>query len=241
MVSIDVEGNHTVAPLGPTEGAVTAPAWSPTGESVAYIAEGGASQGRTLRLLNVSGGPSAEVAAPLEGGFIVDFAWMPDGVSLLFTEGGQRGGAVTGVDLWRVNADGSGRALIASAGTVAPVARIAKERPSPDGQSVAYIALVPGQVEPQVDSLWVRDLASRAGFRVDLPPVRAVDRLWWTDRGLLVLTTTQSAAAHPGTAQLLRVDRDGTVETLWTAPIPRGTPVAGTPVVGTPVATPIDG
>jgi Tol biopolymer transport system component len=241
MVSIDVEGNHAVAPLGPTEGVVTAPAWSPTGESVAYIAESSASQGRTLRLLNVSGGSSAEVAAPLEGGFIVDFAWMPDGVSLLFTEGGQRGGAVTGVDLWRVNADGSGRALIASAGTVAPVARITKERPSPDGQSVAYIALVPGQIEPQVDSLWVRDLASRAGFRVDLPSVRAVDRLWWTDRGLLVLTTTQSAAAHPGTAQLLRVDRDGTVETLWTAPIPRGTPVAGTPVVGTPVATPIDG
>jgi hypothetical protein len=208
---------------------------------VAYIAESPASQGRSLRLLKVSGGPSAEIAAPLEGGFIVDFAWMPDGISLLFTEGGQRGGAVTGVDLWRVAADGSGRALVASAGTVAPVARITKERPSPDGQSVAYIALIPGQNGPQVDSLWVRDLASRAGFRVELPPVGTVDRIWWTDRGLLVLATTQSAAMHPSIAQLLRVNRDATVETLWTAPIPRGTPVAGTPAAGTPAATPVGG
>jgi len=241
MISIDVQGTHTVTPLGPTEGTAISPAWSPTGESVAYIAESPASQGRSLRLLKVSGGPSAEIAAPLEGGFIVDFAWMPDGISLLFTEGGQRGGAVTGVDLWRVAADGSGRALVASAGTVAPVARITKERPSPDGQSVAYIALIPGQSGPQVDSLWVRDLASRAGFRVELPPVGTIDRMWWTDRGLLVLATTQSAAVHPSTAQLLRVNRDATVETLWTAPVPRGTPLAGTPAAGTPAATPVGG
>ena len=68
---------------------------------------------------------SRPLVTPLTERLVVDFAWLPDGVSLLFTEGGVPGSAITGIDLWRVDANGENRALVASAGTVAPVARIA--------------------------------------------------------------------------------------------------------------------
>ena len=95
-------------------------------------------------MLDTSSGEITTVVTPLEGRLVVDFAWLPDGVSLLFTEGGVPGSAITGIDLWRVDANGENRALVASAGTVAPVARIANLSPSPDGRSVAYSVLVPG-------------------------------------------------------------------------------------------------
>jgi hypothetical protein len=67
--------------------------------------------------------------------------------------------------LWRVEVDGENRQLVASAGTVAPVARVVKAKPSPDGRSVAYAVLVPGPGGAKVDSVWVRDLGSKLGFR----------------------------------------------------------------------------
>ena len=154
---------------------MVAPAWSPTGQSVAFISESEDGEVRSLRMLDTRNGEITSIVTPLEGRLVVDFAWLPDGVSLLFTEGGVPGRAITGIDLWRVNANGENRALVASAGTVAPVARIANLSPSPDGRSVAYAVLVPGSGRPAVDSVWVRSLASGIGFRVPLPSVASVE------------------------------------------------------------------
>jgi hypothetical protein len=174
------------------------------------------------------------VVAADSGRFVVEFAWLPDGMSLLFTEAGDLEGAVSGIDLWRVDADGQDRQLVASAGTVAPVARITEIHPSPDGRSVAYAVLVPGERGPRVDSVWVRDLTSRVGFRIALPNVASVDEIAWTDNGLAIaVTTSGNGQERPPAFALLQVSDDGDVSALWAAPRDDRT------APGTPVATPI--
>ncbi len=176
-------------------------------------------------MLDTSTGEIYDRRDPAQGRLVVDFAWLPDGVSLLFTEGGVPGSAITGIDLWRVDANGENRALVASAGTVAPVARIANLSPSPDGRSVAYAVLVPGSAGPAVDSVWVRSLASGVGFRIPLPSVASVEDIWWTDEGLVVSVVTRGTAqGRPPTQALLQVKRDGSMAALWAAPAAVDTP-----------------
>jgi hypothetical protein len=184
-----------------------------------------------MQILDTRNGAISSVVNPLEGRLIVDFAWLPDGVSVLFTEGGGPGSAITGIDLWRVDANGEHRALVASAGTVAPVARIANISPSPDGRSVAYTVLVPGAGRPAVDSLWIRSLNSGMGFRVPLPSVASVEDIWWTDEGLVVsVVTTGTGQGRPPTQALLQVNRDGSMAALWADPSAAGTPTGATPI-----------
>jgi dipeptidyl aminopeptidase/acylaminoacyl peptidase len=209
---------------------VIQPLWSPTGESIAFISERDSGP-RSLHTVTVDGDEITDVVTPLDGRQVGEFAWMPNGLSLLFTEGSVPGAPTTGTDLWRVDIDGENRQLVASAGTVAPVARVANVKPSPDGRSVAYTVLVPGPGGAQVDSVWVRDLQSRLGFRVALPAVGAVENIWWTNQGVVILVRTEDAGTgRPATDALLRVNRDGTIGVLWAAPVARGTPVSLTPV-----------
>ena len=236
LVEIDIgeDREPVVLNVDADSGAIVAPAWSPTGESIAFIAE--REDERTLQILDTNDGAVSAVVTPPEGRLVVDFAWMPDGVSLLFTEGGEPGSATTGIDLWRVDASGENRELVASAGTVAPVARIATLSPSPDGRSVAYAVLVPGSGGPLVDSVWVRDHASGLGFRVPLSSVASVEDIWWTDQGLIFsIITTGTAQSRPPTEALLQLKPDGSMVALWAAPAAAGTPSSGTPAA-TPVA-----
>ncbi len=229
--AIGSDNVQTLIPPSDPSHDIVDPTWSPTGESVAFVAASNDGRTRTLSVLDVSDGTAREVVAPPDGRFVVDYAWLPNGVSLLFTEGGGLSGAVTGIDLWRVDANGENRALVVSAGTVAPVARITNVRPSPDGRSVAYAVLVPGETEPRVDSIWIRDLESRLGFRIQVPSVTSIDAMMWTDRGLAVeVIRGGGSSERPPARALLQVDRDGSVSALWAAPIAQGTPTGGTPV-----------
>ena len=233
IVDFAIGAEEIRAILMPSDGgdSIVNPLWSPTGESVAFIATNDDGRSRTLRILHVGNGAVADIVTPPEGRFVVEFAWMPDGVSLLFTEGGGLGGAVAGIDLWRVDADGTNRELVVSAGTVAPVARITNVQPSPDGRSVAYSVLIPGDGDPRVDSVWIRDLESGVGFRVQVPSVATVGDISWTDGGLAIDVTTESAGTgRAPTRALLRVAQGGSVSAIWAAALAGGTPVGGTPV-----------
>ena len=225
------DAGPTVLDVGAERGLVIEPRWSPTGQTIAFISESSEGTSRTLKRLDPSDGEVSEVVTPGEGRVVVDFAWMPDGVSLLFTEGGEPGRAATGIDLWRVDADGENRQLVASAGTVAPVARIANLSPSPDGRSVSYSVLVPGPAGPLVDSVWVREFASGVGFRIPLPSIASVEDIWWTDEGLALSVVTFSTPQSRQPAQaLLQLQKDGSIAALWAAPVAAGTPISGTPV-----------
>jgi dipeptidyl aminopeptidase/acylaminoacyl peptidase len=205
------------------------PAWSPTGESIAFIAVGDG-RVRSLRAITLDDEKIEVIIPAANGRMPIDFVWMPDGVSLLFTEGGQPGSPNSGIDLWRVNAEGAERRLVASAGTVAPIARVTEPRPSPDGKSVAYAVLVPGEAGPEADSIWVRDLTSNIGFRIEIPSLVAVSDLFWTDNGLLVAAEAPSSASRATVPELLRVNDNATTVVLWAAPVAVSTPVAGTPI-----------
>jgi hypothetical protein len=231
VIEILVDGSEapTTLDLDGAGGRVIEPAWSPTGQSIAFISESEADEMRSLRLLDIGTAEIRTVVTPIRGRLVVDFAWLPDGVSLLFTEGGGPGSAITGIDLWQVDASGENRELVASAGTVAPVARIAKLSPSPDGRSVAYAVLVPGAGSPTVDSVWVRSLASGIGFRIALPSVASVEEIWWTEEGLVVsVVTGPTAQGRPPTRALLQVNQDGSIGALWAAPA-GAAPAAATP------------
>src|SRR5215207_776041 len=233
IVEIPPDAGGAPVPLdfGGTAGRVIAPAWSATGQSIAFISESEDEAMRSLNVLDTSSGEIRNVITPLAGRLVVDFAWLPDGVSLLFTEGGGPGNAITGIDLWRVDANGENRALVASAGAVAPVARIANVSPSPDGRSVAYAVLVPSSRGPAVDSVWVRSLVSGVGYRIPLPSVASVEDIWWTDRGLVMsVVTSPTAQGRPPTQALLQARRDGAISALWAAPAASAAPTSATPV-----------
>jgi hypothetical protein len=236
VFSLPVNGNGAALRIldGDGEG-VLQPLWSPTGDRVAYIAAEG-DRRRALRQLDTATERVVEVVPASEQRAVVEFAWTPDGASLLFTEGGTAVGAVSGVDLWHVDADGGGRELVASAGSVAPIARIAGVRPSPDGRAVAYQVLTPGANSAQVDSVWVRDLDSRQGFQLDVPALGEVSDLWWTTSGLLIwIEADGSDGGTDGGSRVVRVNPSGSVTVVWTPPVAGGTPVSDLPPA-TPVA-----
>jgi dipeptidyl aminopeptidase/acylaminoacyl peptidase len=139
-------------------------AWSPTGEEVAFVAAD--DQGTPGALFLVGVEPAPRSIEPLVDGSpglaVFGLSWLPDGRSLLFSQGDASIAHATNTDLWRIGLDGEGRRLVASAGSAAPVADIDLFAPSPDGRAVAYTVVVPGDSGPAFHSLWIRDLG-RAG------------------------------------------------------------------------------
>jgi hypothetical protein len=110
-------------------------------------------------------------------------------------------------------------------------------RPSPDGRSVAYAVLVPGNDGPVVDSVWVRDVTTGTAFRIPLPTVGSIQDIVWTNQGLVALVTTGGpGSARPEMLAMLLVNRDGEAGILWAAPV-----VEATPASATPVASPVAG
>lgn len=209
--------------LGDAGGAILQPSWSPTGQQIAFLRVDPETRSRALLVHDLQSGGTIELVGPGEGRIVVEFAWEPDGTGLLFTEGSALSSATTGIDLWRIGADGEGRELVAAAGAVAPVARITTVTPSPNGKSVAYAVLVPGEAAPTVDSVWVRDLASGQGIRLGLPSVRSVENIWWTSKGLAIATVADRRN-QPVLAVLL-VAQSGNVSALWAEPLQSASPV----------------
>jgi dipeptidyl aminopeptidase/acylaminoacyl peptidase len=229
--TVAAEPGATLEPvdLGDAGGAILQPAWSPTGQQIAFLRVDPETRERVLRVHDLQSGETTELVGPGEGRIVVEYAWEPDGKEILFTEGSALSSATTGIDLWRIGADGEGRELVAAAGAVAPVARITTVTPSPDGKSVAYAVLVPGETVPTVDSVWVRDLTSGQGIRLGLPSVRSVENIWWTSKGLAIATVADRRN-QPILAVLL-VAPSGNVSALWAEPLGVASPVpAGSPV-----------
>lgn len=217
LVAIPLEGDiepSLIVSGGPAASPGEA-AWSPTGEEVGFLAETGEG-GRNLFLAGVAATPTAPqalLAEPDDARVVYDWAWLPDGRSLIFSEA--RGQGATG-DLWRIRSDGTDRELVASAGSVAPVARVVGAKPSRDGRSVAYAVVVPGAGGEEFNSLWVRDMVTNQGLRIEVPPETAVADFWWTNSGLIFRTVPvggPAGASVDGPFALYRA-ADGSAATL---------------------------
>ncbi len=231
LLTVAVEPDATLEPinLGEADSVILEPAWSPTGQQIAFLRVDPEARTRSLAVHDLQSGTTTDLVGPAEGRTVVEFAWEPGGQELLFTEGSALSSAITGIDLWRISADGTGRELVAAAGAAAPVARITTVTPSPDGKSVAYAVLVPGGSAPAVDSVWVRDLTSGQGIRLGLPSVRSVENIWWTSKGLAIAAVTDRRN-EPVLAVLL-VAPSGNVSALWAEPRRVASPV--------PIASPM--
>ncbi len=231
LLTVAAKPDATLEPinLGEANGVILEPAWSPTGQQIAFLRGDPATRTRSLAVHDLRTGETTDLVGPADGRIVVEFAWEPGGKEILFTEGSALSSAITGIDLWRIGADGKGRELVAAAGAAAPVARITTVTPSPDGKSVAYAVLVPGDGAPAVDSVWVRDLATGQGIRLGMPSVRSVENIWWTSRGLAIATVADSNN-EPVLAVLL-VAPSGNVSALWAEPLRAASPV--------PLASPI--
>lgn len=225
LLTVAVEPDATPQPidLGAAGGVILEPAWSPTGQQIAFLRVDPETRTRSLAVHDVQSGKTSDLISPADGRIVVEFAWEPGGRELLFTEGSALSSSITGIDLWRISADGEQRELVAAAGAAAPVARITTVTPSPDGKSVAYAVLVPGDEAPVVDSVWVRDVTSGQGIRLGLPSVRSVENIWWTSKGLAIATVTDRRN-EPILAVLL-VAPNGNVSALWVEPQPAASPV----------------
>jgi hypothetical protein len=225
LFSTGVEADFALVPidLGDADGSILDPVWSPTGQHIAFLRVNPDTRARALFVHDLASGETTELVGSADGRIVVEFAWEPGGQEILFTEGSALNSATTGIDLWRIQANGSGRELVAAAGAAAPVARITTVTPSPDGKSVAYAVLVPGQGAPAVDSVWVRDLATGQGIRFGLPSVRSVEDIWWTSKGLTIATVADRRG-EPVLAVLL-VAPSGNVSALWVEPLRAASPV----------------
>jgi dipeptidyl aminopeptidase/acylaminoacyl peptidase len=230
LLTVALEPDATPAPLnlGAADSGILEPAWSPTGQQIAFMRVDPETRTRSLAVYDLQSDTTRDLVGPADGRTVVEFSWEPGGRELLFTEGSALSSAITGIDLWRIGADGKGRELVAAAGAAAPVARITTVTPAPNGKSVAYAVLVPGEGSPAVDSVWVRDLTSGQGIRLGLPYVRSVENIWWTSRGLAIATVTDRRN-EPILAVLL-VAPSGNVSALWAEPRRVASPV--------PVASP---
>ncbi|MFM9107937.1 MAG: hypothetical protein ACKOWF_14710 [Chloroflexota bacterium] len=259
IVAMPVDGSGAPALVVP-EAEAPWPAvarWSPTGQGIAFIS---AREGEPVRGLavveampaaGVGGGegtlapvqatPGATPVATPVGGLdviagdrdrpVLSFAWLPDGQSLLFTEGGPRdgSGAPANADLWRIETDGDGRRLIASAGSAAPVADVTLIAPSPDGSAVAYTVSIPGAEGEQFHSLWVRDLEAGQGYLIPTDAGAAVTDLRWTSAGLLYRTSPQAVKGRnyeAGEFDVFVIGENGETRLLMTARVKDATPAA---------------
>jgi WD40 repeat protein len=205
-------------------------AWSPTGEQVAYASgrEGDRRQALYLFATSASSEPPRPLVDEPTERSILDFAWLPDGRALLFTEGDGSPARSTNTDLWRIDADGEGRRLAASAGSAAPVADIDLFAPSPDGRSVAYTVVVPSDPDDTFHSLWIRDLAAGQAYPIAVPAGANVSDLWWTSAGLVFRTNGEADEGTPPAVsfELYRVGTDGAALPILRATVDRATPEA---------------
>ena len=222
-------------------------AWSPTGQSIAFLTTPPEEQGASLWVANVEGTPTAPrpvLSNITDDQTVSELAWTPNGRALLFVENAMAGGLATGGDLWLITPDGQDRKLIAGAGSAVPVGQIASVRPSPDGRAVAYTIEVPSDTATRFHSLWIRDLATgRVSLRIDVPDDERVVMLWWTAQGVLFRTVAAEAAEDTSSTadlSLYLVEPDGTTTSFLNRDASATPIAAGTPVpAATPRASPV--
>jgi dipeptidyl aminopeptidase/acylaminoacyl peptidase len=125
-----------------------------------------------------------------------DVAWAPDGKSLVFSARLSNGDEPhsTNFDLYRVNADGTGKATNLTASNKAwdagPVF-------SADGKTLYYRAMKRPSFEADRFALMAMDLASGATHEIDPQWDRSADGITLSDDGKTIYTTAEDVGQHP--------------------------------------------
>ena len=191
--------------------------------------------GRINRLFVAAlGGKSALKSATLVGADLIadvpskpfgdmgDVAWSPDGSSLVVSGRLSNGDEPhsTNFDLYRLNADGSGKAVNLTESNKAwdagPVF-------SKDGRTLYYRAMKRPAFEADRMGLMAMDLATGATHEIDPQWDRSADGIALSEDGNTIFTTAEDMGQHPlfavdvATGKVTQVVGDGTVSSVTVA------------------------
>lgn len=167
--------------------------WSPDGRALAilYRPQGNAGE---LRIVPIDASGLLDIAPERSFGTV---DWLPASGNLVVSEDRGAGDNPNAGSLFTLEANGSNRELLISAGEFGPAVRIGEIKPSPDGSQLAFTIETPNESgEFRFQALFVHEIATGIRRELDISPGHAVSDLWWFEGGLAgrVLFTTEGAS-----------------------------------------------
>jgi hypothetical protein len=230
LLSIDLAGEIDAIDLPTGVGNLVEASWSPAGNRIAMlgIVEDGAGvvsivspyvDGESLRQVI----PPAADAANL--GSVTQFAWLPDGSSLIYILAQNASVTNPGGNLYRLDLERRQRQVVATPGRGGPAAQIVDFAVAPDGSAVSYVIANPVDDTWAYHSLWIRSLRSALHFQVDTPTRSNVTGMWWVGPGFVWRATVDARPV------LYYTDQRTDPVVVWDqATSEMATPVAASPV-----------
>ena len=139
-----------------------------------------------------------------------ELAWAPDSRSVFFTmrQADASEPRSTNLDLWQVRLDGSAPLNL----TASNLATDALPSPSPDGRSLAYVAMARAGYEADRQVVMLRDLATGRTRALTDGWDRSVTELAWASDGRSLIAGADDTLEHP----LFRIDADSGAVTRLT-------------------------
>jgi hypothetical protein len=166
--------------------------WSPAGDSIAFVDRVDSKSAARLFVVGTNGKNNEPTELYPHGetttSSVVDATWLPNASAVLFTKTSPEDELPQGGDLFEVPAKGGIVSLVASSGRAAPVAAIEDVVVAPNGRSIAYTVVVPGEAAPEFHSLWVQQLGTNSASRISTPAGEAVTDVWFVANGIAYRT-----------------------------------------------------
>lgn len=216
------------------QNAVTAVAWSPTGQSIAIGTWNLQQKSAAIITVGVQSldSPGTRVFSLPEGDgrYVRSLVWGSERVGLIFALRAISSNFALPNDLYFLPRFGEPMRLLASAGIAAPAAVVDQVAIAGNGSTVAFSILVPGSAGLRFHSIWLTDALAPASTRANTIGIRRVNEIRWTQAGVSI-SGTRRAQTDGSAFQVAVVERLSAVEPVEIAaerskPTPLASPLA---------------